>query len=101
MKLKDMVNEADDQWRVKDIIEMQKAHEKILRAAVAMSKATKKLNDICQKHQKKPNGQLFRKEAGTVHYNFENSILNTSSKFWKAWEDIRKSGKAAFPNNWN
>mgnify|MGYP003641482811 FL=1 len=42
MKLKDMVNEADDQWRVKDIIEMQKAHQKILRAAVAMSKATKK-----------------------------------------------------------
>ena len=100
MKLTDLLNEAGDQWQVKDIIEMQKAHERILRATSALQKAVTNLEKISKKNRSKPNGQVFNSEANDMSRNFERAI-DPSGRFWKNWEEYKKAGQAAFPNNWN
>ena len=51
MKLKDILNEAGDQWKVKDVIAMQKAHEKVLRATGALQKAVDNLGKVSKKKE--------------------------------------------------
>ena len=59
MKLTDLLNEAGDQWQVKDIIEMQKAHERILRATSALQKAGTNLEKISKKNRSKPKNLIL------------------------------------------
>ena len=61
MKLKDLLNEANQQWQVKDAIVMQKAHERVIKAAVTLDKAVQKLAAVSKKHRNKPN------EIGRAH----------------------------------
>lgn len=101
MKLKNMVNEASQQWQVKDAIELQKAHERVLRATSALDKAIQKLAAASKKHRNKPNAPLFEKEANAMYAAFEQNIMSTSSRFWKNWEEFKKTGKAIFSNHWS
>ena len=100
MKLKNILTE-DNNWRVKDIIQMQKAHERVLKAVVVMEKAVKNLEKISSKNSNKQNGKMFHRHSIFMTNEFERHILNTSSKFWKDYEEYRKGGRAAFPNDWN
>ncbi len=102
MKLKNIVNEASQQWQVKDAIELQKAHEKVLRAASSLDKAVQKLAAAAKKHRNKPNAYLFGKEANAMHKAIQQNVINTNSTFWKWWEEFKKTGKAIFgPEHWN
>ena len=100
MKLKDILNEAGDQWKVKDVIAMQKAHEKVLRATGALQKAVDNLGKVSKKNMKKPNGGVFVSEANDMYRNLARAI-DGNGKFWTNWKEFRKAGKAAFPNNWS
>ena len=46
IKLKNIVNEVGDQWQVKDIIVMQKAHERVLKATKTLQNAVNNLEQI-------------------------------------------------------
>ena len=98
MKLKDIITE-DNNWKVKDIIVMQKAHERVLKATASLQKAVNNLQKISSKNANKPNGKMFASEANDMSRNFQRAVL-PGSKFWKTWEEYRKGGEAAFPNDW-
>ena len=98
MKLKDIITEGD-QWKVKDIIVMQKAHERVLRATAALQKAVHNLEKVSKKNRNKPNGKVFNSEANDMSRNFERAI-DPNGRYWKNWEEYRKAGEAAFPDNW-
>jgi hypothetical protein len=100
MKLKNMVNEASQQWQVKDAIELQKAHERVLRAASALDKAVQKLAAASKKHRNKPNAKMFEDEANGMYKAIQQTVINTNSVFWKNWEAFKKSGKAIFRDHW-
>ena len=100
MKLKDLLTEGND-WQVKDIIKMQKAHEKVLLAAAKLDTAVVNLRKISDKNAIKPNGKMFQQDANDMKRGLDRDLLNPNSNFWKAFEEYRKGGKAAFPNNWN
>ena len=101
IKLNDILNEEEDQWRVKDIIQMQKAHQRVLRAAITLEKSIKNIQKLADKNANKPNGKMFKNETNQMERAFERDILNTRSQFWIAYEEYRKGGRAAFPNEWN
>jgi hypothetical protein len=101
MKYVSHLNEASDQWRVKDVIEMQKAHNKVLNGVGTLNRAIENLEKLSKKNAKKPNGKVFVSEVDGMLNAFELGILSTKSKFWKSWEEFKKAGKAAFPNDWN
>ena len=101
MKLKDMVNEANQEWKVKDAIELQKAHERVIKVVVTLDKAVQKLAAASKKHRNKPNASLFEKEANGMYDAVQRDVLNTSSNFWKNWEAFKKTGKAVFSDHWN
>jgi len=101
MKLKDMVNEASQQWQVKDAIELQKAHERVIKAAVTLDKAVQKLAAASKKHRNKPNAALFEKEANAMYDAVQKDVLDPRSAFWKNWEAFKKTGKAIFSDHWN
>ena len=101
MKLKHLLNEANQQWKVKDAIVIQKAHERVIKAAVSLDKAVQRLAAVSKKHRNKPNAALFEKEANAMYDAVQKDILNTSSKFWKNWEAFKKTGKAIFADHWN
>jgi hypothetical protein len=100
IKLTNVLNEAGNQWTVKDIIVMQKAHERVLKATGALQKAVNNLYKISNKNANKPNGKIFASEANDMSRNFERVVTNPSGKFWKNWEEYRKGGEAAFPDHW-
>jgi len=97
---KEFLNEAEDQWTVKDIIELQKAHDKVGRATVSLNKAVVALNKLSHKNATKPNGSMFVDDVNDIIKHFDKGI-SVKSKFWKAWEEFKKGGEAAFPDNWN
>ena len=99
IKLKDTLNEAGDQWQVKDIIVMQKAHERVLKATKTLQNAVNNLEKVSNKNAKKPNGKMFTTEASNMLKSFNKAVM-PGSRFWKTWEEYRKGGEAAFPNNW-
>jgi len=99
MKLKNMLNEAEDNWTVKDIIVLQKAHERVLKATGALQKAVNNLDKVSYKNANKPNGVMFTNDARDMIKSFQKAVL-PGSKFWKTWEAFKKGGEAAFPNNW-
>ena len=99
MKLKNIINEASEQWSVKDIIVLQKAHDKVGRATVALNKAVVALNKVTHANANKPNGDMFVGDINTIIKAFDSGI-SIKSKFWKAWQEYKKGGVAAFPNNW-
>ena len=101
MKLKHLLNEANQQWKVKDAIVIQKAHERVIKAAVSLDKAVQRLAAVSKKHRNKPNAALFEKEANAMYDAVQKDVLNTSSKFWKNWEAFKKTGKAIFADHWN
>ena len=101
MKLKNMINEARQQWKVKDIIEMRKAHERVLKAMSTMDKALKNLEKVSNKNKAKPNGEIFTKEDSNMKGAFDKDILSANSWFWKYYKQYEKGGKAAFPDNWD
>lgn len=101
IKLKDMVNEASQQWQVKDALELQKAHERVIRAAVTLDKAVQKLAAVSKKHRNKPNATLFEKEANAMYGAVQRDVLDTQSNFWKNWEAFKQTGKAVFHKHWN
>ena len=96
-----MVNEASQQWQVKDAIELQKAHERVLRAASALDKAVQKLAAASKKHRNKPNAKMFEDEANGMYKAIQQTVINTNSVFWKNWEAFKKTGKAVFSDHWN
>ena len=98
-KLKDLLNEASDQWTVKDILVMQKAHERVLKATASLQKAVNNLEKVSNKNANKPNGKMFVTEAKNMLKAFIKGVL-PGSKFWKGWEEFKKGAEAAFPNNW-
>ena len=61
IKLKNVINEANQQWQVKDAITIQKAHERVIKAAVSLDKAVQRLAAVSKKHRNKPNAALFEK----------------------------------------
>jgi len=99
VKLKNILSEASQQWTVKDIIVVQKAHERVLKATASLQKAVERLGAVSKKNRNKPNGGLFESEAEAMYKSFQKASL-PGSKFWKTWEDYKKSGEAAFPDNW-
>jgi len=101
MKLKNMINEASQQWQVKDAIELQKAHERVLKAMGTLEKATLKLAAASKKHRNKPNAEIFQKEAELLRKGVERGVTDTTSMAWKAWDEFRKTGKAIFQDHWN
>ena len=96
-----MINEASQQWQVKDAIELQKAHERVIKAAVTLDKAVQKLAAASKKHRNKPNASLFEKEANGMYDAVQKDVLDPRSTFWKNWEAFKKSGKAIFSEHWN
>ena len=80
---------------------MQKAHERVLRATSTLEKAIKNLEKVSKNNSNKRNGTIWVKEAHTMMLNFISNITNTNSQFWKAWEEYRKGGRAAFPKHWD
>ena len=100
MKLKDLLTEGND-WRGKDIVVMQKAHERVLRAISTLDKAVINLQKVSNKNANKPNGKMFTAEANDMKKHLDKDVLNPNSNLWKAFLEYRKGGQAAFPNNWN
>ena len=98
IKLKNIVNEVGDQWQVKDIIVMQKAHERVLKATKTLQNAVNNLEKVSNKNAKKPNGKMFTTEASNMLKSFNKAVM-PGSRFWKTWEEYRKGGEAAFPND--
>jgi hypothetical protein len=98
MKLKDIITE-DNNWKVKDILVMQKAHERVLKATSSLQRAVNNLEKVSNKNANKPNGKMFAKDASNMLKSFNNAVM-PGSKFWKTWEEYRKGGEAAFPNDW-
>ena len=49
IKLKNMLNEAVDHWTVKDIIVLQKAHERVLKSTKTLQKAVVALDKLSNK----------------------------------------------------
>jgi len=99
IKLKNILNEAGDQWQVKDIIVMQKAHERVLKATAALQRAVNNLEKVSNKNANKPNGRMFTAEVSKMSRAFKSNVL-PGSRFWKTWEEYKKGGEAAFPDNW-
>ena len=82
IKLKDTLNEASQQWQVKDIIVMQKAHERVLKATASLQKAVERLGAVSNKNRNKPNGGMFVTEAESMRKSFLKAVM-PGSKFWK------------------
>ena len=101
IKLKNIISEAPDQWTVKDIIVLQKAHERVLKSTKSLQKAVVALDKVSNKNASKPNGKMFTAEADDMKKHLDRDVLNPNSNLWKAFLEYRKGGKAAFPNNWN
>jgi len=101
MKLKNMISEASQQWQVKDAIELQKAHERVLRAISTLEKATLKLAAAAKKHRNKPNADIFQKEAELLRKGVEMGVTGTTSRVWDAWDAFRQTGRAVFKDHWN
>jgi len=99
MKLKDILNEAADQWTVKDIIVLQKAHDRVAKATIALNKSVVALKKLTYKNASKPNGGMFVKDINDMIKEFDKGV-SMKSKFWKGWEEFKKGAEAAFPNNW-
>ena len=113
MKLKEILNEAADQWTVKDILALQKAHERVLKATSNLQKAHERvlrstktlqkavvaLDKLSNKNAGKPNGKMFTKDAANMLKAFSKGVM-PGSRFWKGWEEFMKGAEAAFPNNW-
>lgn len=99
MKLKDLLNEASDQWTVKDIIVLQKAHERVLKSTKTLQKAVVALDKLSNKNAGKPNGKMFTKDSSNMLKAFNKAVM-PGSRFWKGWEEFMKGAEAAFPNNW-
>jgi len=101
MKLKNLLKEASQQWQVKDAIEIQKAHERVLRAASALDKACQKLEAASKKHRNKPNAEMFEKESNKMYNAIGKFVMNPGSEFWSNWDAFKKTGKAIFGDHWN
>ena len=98
-KYNEFLNEASDQWTVKDIIILQKAHDRVGKATASLNKSIVALNKLTHKNASKPNGGMFVKDINDMVREFDKGI-SVKSKFWKSWEEFKKGAKAAFPNNW-
>ena len=81
IKLKNIINEGPNDWQVKDIIKMQKAHEKVLRAAAMLDKAVVNLRKISDKNANKPNGKMFITDADNMKKSLDRDLMNTNTKF--------------------
>jgi len=101
MKLKNILNEASQQWKVKDAIEIQKAHERVLKAISTLDKAAIKLAAVSKKHRNKPNADIFQKEAELLRKGVERGVTGTTSRVWDAWDAFRQTGRAIFKDHWN
>ena len=99
MKLQNMLNEAKDNWTVKDVLTLQKAHERVLRATSNLQKAVVALDKLSTTNVGKPNGKMFTKDAATMLKEFKKSVM-PGSKFWNGWAEFMKGAEAAFPDNW-
>jgi len=99
MKLKDILKEAGSQWTVKDILVLQRAHERVLKANKALQKSVVALDKLANKNANKPNGKMFTKDASNMLKSYNKAAM-PGSRFWKAWEEFMKGAEAAFPNNW-
>ena len=99
IKLKNMLNEANDQWTVKDILVLQKAHERVLKSTKTLQKAVTALDKLSNKNSGKPNGKMFTSDSSNMLKSFNKAIM-PGSRFWKGWEEFMKGAEAAFPNNW-
>ena len=96
-----LLNEANDQWQVKDAIVIQKAHERVLKAISALDKSTKNLEKVVGKHKGKPNSELLTKESQMLIKGVERGVTGTTSMVWDAWDAFRQSCKAIFGEHWN
>ena len=99
MKLKDILNEGPKDWTVKDIIVLQKAHDRVAKATIALNKSVVALKKLTEKNASKPLGVMFMKNINDMIREFDKGI-SMKSKFWKTWEEYKKGAKAAFTNNW-
>ena len=100
MKLKTILNEADKNWKVGDIHEMKKAHENVLTKVSALNKAIQKLEKLDKKNTGKPHADMFANDVKDMRKALDTFIIDAKSKFWSAWEEYTKGGKAAFPGEW-
>jgi hypothetical protein len=101
IKLLDILNEAGDQWQVKDAIALKKAHERVLLAIGTLEKSAKNLEKVVGKHKGKPNSELLAKEAQLLIKGVEKGVTGTTSYVWDAWDAFRHSCKAIFGKHWN
>ena len=95
--VKNILNEASDQWTVKDILLMNKAHTKVLTALSKFDKAVERLQKLSDKNANKPNGKMFKDDATTLTK--AQHVIN--GKFMTAWREFGRGARAAFPKNWN
>lgn len=94
-----MPNNKNDQWTVRNIIELQKSHERVLRATASLRKAVVELELLSNKYGGKPNGEMFVKDSAKMMKAFTSAVM-PDSKFWNTWESFKDGGEAAFPNDW-
>ena len=99
IRFKEILNEAGNQWTVKDVLVLQKAHERVLKANKALQRAVVALDKLANKNANKPNGKMFTKDSSNMLKSFNKGVM-PGSRFWKGWEEFMKGAEAAFPNNW-
>ena len=98
---KNLNEEANQQWQVKDAIAIQKAHERVMKAISTLDKSTKNLEKVVGKHKGKPNFELLAKESQLLIKGVERGVTGTTSMVWDAWDAFRQSCKAIFGKHWN
>ena len=98
---KNLNEEANQQWQVKDAIAIQKAHERVMKAISTLDKSANNLEKVVGKHKGKPNSELLAKESQLLIKGVERGVTGTTSMVWDAWDAFRQSGKAIFDKHWN
>ena len=97
IKLKNLINEADDQWTVKDILVLQKAHERVLKSTKSLQKAVAALDKLSNKNSGKPNGKMFTNDSSNMLKSFNKAIITINVEWMEEpkfkLEDIEINGK--------
>jgi uncharacterized protein (DUF608 family) len=92
------LNEKNNQWIVKDGIQMRKTLFKSMIAMNALDKAVKGLEQLDKKHLGKQNNEVFSQHIKGMRREADNFI---NGKYYKEWKEYEKTGKAIFGDHWN
>lgn len=96
-EIENILQENSQEWRVKDIIEMQKVHKRGKKAINYLNKFIKDLEKLDEKNVNKPNAGMFKHHTSLMR-KYINQFIN--GEFISNLEEYEKGGKAAFQNHW-